>query len=228
MFDFTERSELLFGEDNTDKLASSSVLLFGLGGVGSYAAEALVRAGVGRIGIVDFDTVSLSNLNRQLIATRDTLGQNKTDAEESRLLSVNPQVIIEKYNLFYGKDNADSIDFSCYDYVIDAVDNVSAKLLIIEKARTAGVPVLSCMGTGNRTDSGHFTVTEIEKTKGDALARVMRKELRDRGITGVRVIYSDAPAEYSGKTIASVSFVPGVAGLMAAGEAVKSIIGKQA
>ena len=226
-----EREEMLIGKEAVERLARSRVCLFGVGGVGSYAAEALARAGVGAIDIVDNDTVSITNINRQLCALTSTVGQNKVDVVQRRLLDINPELKITKYLDFVLPENIDKYDFSKYDYVIDAVDTVSAKLAIIEAARKTGVEVISCMGTGNKLDPMALTVTEIEKTATCPLARVMRKELKSRGISHVKVIYSTEPpikAEQSGEvkkpTPASISFVPSVAGLLAASEAVKHII----
>lgn len=227
MFDYTGRTELLIGKEAAEKLASSSVLLFGAGGVGSYALEALVRAGTGHIGIADGDTVNLSNLNRQLIATRDSIGKQKTEAAKERALSINPEIKIDTYPFMYGEETADRIDFSAYDFILDCVDDTDAKLLIITRARECGKPVLTCMGTGNRTDPWNFTVTDIENTSGDPLARAMRKKLREKRIRGVKVLYSKALPEHRSTDgiISSISFVPSVAGLLAASEAVKYLTG---
>ena len=222
---------MLIGKKALERLARARVCLFGVGGVGSYAAEALARGGVGAIDVVDNDTVSITNINRQLCALTSTVGQNKVDVTEKRLLDINPELRVTKYLDFVLPENIGNYDFSEYDYVIDAVDTVSAKLAIIEAAKKAGVEVLSCMGTGNKLDPLSLTVTDIAKTSTCPLARVMRRELKARGIAHVKVVYStEEPikVEQSGenkKSIpASISFVPSVAGLIAAGEAIKHII----
>lgn len=226
-----EREEMLIGKAALLRLFGARVCLFGVGGVGSYAAEALARAGVGAIDIVDNDTVSITNINRQLCALTSTVGKYKVDVVENRLLDINPELKITKYLDFVLPENIDKYDFASYDYVIDAVDTVSAKLAIIESAKKAGVGVISCMGTGNKFDPLSLTVTDIEKTSTCPLARVMRKELKARGISHVKVIYSTEPpmkveqtAEAKKPIPASISFVPSVAGLIAAGEAIKHII----
>ena len=228
-----EREEMLIGEEALQKLANARVCLFGVGGVGSYAVEALARAGVGEIDIIDNDTVSITNINRQLCALSSTVGKNKVDVVAERLLDINPALKVNRYCDFVLPENIDKYEFSAYDYVIDAVDTVSAKLAIIEAAERAGVPVLSCMGTGNKLDPMALTVTDIQKTSTCPLARVMRRELKARGIAHLRVVYSTeqpiktSAVSDSGKPVpASISFVPSVAGLIAAGEAIKHIISK--
>ena len=228
-----EREEMLIGKEALESLATSRVCLFGVGGVGSYAAEALARAGVGEIDIIDNDTVSITNINRQLCALSSTVGKNKVDVVAERLLDINPALKVNRYCDFVLPENIDKYDFSAYDYVIDAVDTVSAKLAIIEAAKKAGVPVISCMGTGNKLDPMALTVTDIQKTSTCPLARVMRRELKARGIAHLRVVYSTeqpiktSAVSDSGKPVpASISFVPSVAGLIAAGEAIKHIISK--
>lgn len=229
-----EREEMLLGSEGVEKLKKSRVALFGVGGVGSYAAEALVRAGVGAIDIIDNDTVSVSNLNRQLCALRSTVGRVKVDVVAERLLDIDPELKITKYADFVLPENIDKYDFASYDYVIDAVDTVSAKLAIIERAHALGVPVISCMGTGNKLDPTALTVSDIQKTDTCPLARVMRRELKARGINHLKVVWSrEAPIKplfekksESGKVSpGSVSFVPSVAGLIAAGEVIKHLSG---
>ena len=229
-----EREEMLLGSEGVEKLKKSRVALFGVGGVGSYAAEALVRAGVGAIDIIDNDTVSVSNLNRQLCALRSTVGRVKVDAVAERLLDIDPELKIRKYADFVLPENIDKYDFASYDYVIDAVDTVSAKLAIIERAHALGVPIISCMGTGNKLDPTAITVSDIQKTDTCPLARVMRRELKARGINHLKVIFSrETPKKplfekksESGKVSpGSVSFVPSVAGLIAAGEVIKYLSG---
>ena len=226
-----EREEMLIGKEALMKLFASRVCLFGVGGVGSYTAEALARAGVGAIDIVDNDTVSVTNINRQLCALTSTVGRPKVDVVAERLLDINPELKIRKFCDFVLPENIDKYDFSEYDYVIDAVDTVSAKLAIITASKAAGVPVISCMGTGNKLDPSALVITDIQKTDTCPLARVMRRELKAREIKHLKVIYStEAPRKASvvserGKPIpASISFVPSVAGLMAAGEVVREII----
>ncbi len=231
-FDFTERTQRLIGEAKVAKLADASVLLFGLGGVGSYCAESLVRAGVGHCTIVDGDVISVSNINRQLIALHSTVGKNKTDVTKARLLDINPYVKVECLTAFYGAEIKDAIDFSRYDFVVDAIDDVEGKLLIITQAKAAGVPVICCMGTGNRIDPNHFTIMDVAETKGDPLARVIRTRLRKMGIQNVPVLISKAPRmncmpDYEpgqGKMIASISYVPAVAGLLCASYVVEQLL----
>ena len=232
-FEF-EREELLIGKEALLKLSGSRVCLFGVGGVGSYAAEALARAGVGAIDIVDNDTVNITNINRQLCALRSTLGRNKVDVVAERLADINPELRVTKFCEFVLPENIDKYDFSAYDYIIDAIDTVSAKIAIIDRAKAAGVPVISCMGTGNKLDPSALVVTDIQKTATCPLARVMRRELKARGISHLKVVYSTEPpiktgaVSESGKpVVASISFVPSVAGLFAAGAAIRDIIATQ-
>ncbi len=226
------RTELLLGADGMEKLKNARVAVFGIGGVGGHAFEALVRSGVGTIDIFDNDTVALTNLNRQIIATRETLGKSKVDAAKERALSINPNVTINAHNCFFMPETADEFDFINYDYVIDAIDTVKGKIEIIMRADKANVPVISCMGAGNKLDPTKFEVTDIYKTSVCPLARTMRYELRRRGIKKLKVVYSREepikPAESSEQTVrrsvpGSTAFVPAVAGLIAAGEAVKDI-----
>lgn len=230
-----EREAMLLGEDSIQKLNNSYVALFGLGGVGSYAAEALARSGIGRILLVDSDFVSRSNVNRQLCALQSTIGKYKVDVVAERLLDINPDLIIEKSYDFVLPENISAFDFENFDYVIDAIDTVSAKLAIIQSANEHNVPVISCMGTGNKLDPTALTVTDITKTSVCPLARVMRRELKKRGIAHLKVVFStEEPKEqkYTVKTEskkippASVAFVPSVAGLIAASEAIKALIAK--
>ena len=231
-FDFVERTQRLIGDDAVARLQTCSVLLFGLGGVGSYCAEALVRAGIGHFTIVDGDTVSTSNINRQLIALHSTVGQAKTEVTRKRMLDINPGVKVETYTVFYGPEQQGLIDFTGFDFVVDAIDDVKGKIQIIEQAKKAGVPVISCMGTGNRVDPWSFAVMDIEKTQGDPLARVMRTRLRKMGITNVPVLLSKAPCvnckpDYEpdqGQMIASIAYVPAVAGLLCASYVVDKLI----
>lgn len=227
------RAELLLGEESLEKLRSARVALFGIGGVGSFAAEALARGGVGHITLVDGDTVSITNINRQLIALHSTVGKEKTAVMAERIADISPETEVETYPVVYGAENRDLLDFSTYDYVIDAIDTVTSKLILIEEAKKAGVPVISCMGTGNKFHPERFEVTDISKTSVCPLAKVMRKELKVRGIKNVKVVYSKEeprkPAESTetGKRQipGSLSFVPPVAGLLLAGEVIRHIAG---
>ena len=230
-----EREALLLGEDAISILSGARVALFGVGGVGSYAAEALARAGVGSIELIDNDCVSLTNINRQLCALESTVGQLKVSVGASRLRDINPNITVTERTEFFLPETKDGFDFSKYDFVIDAIDTVSGKIAIAECALAAGVPMISCMGTGNKLDPTAFKVCDIQKTNTCPLARVMRRELKKRGINHLKVVYSEetaltpknAPPEKNGKPVpGSVSFVPSVAGLIAAGEAIKTIIEK--
>ncbi len=227
------RTEALVGRDGLEKLKKSRAAVFGLGGVGGYVVEALVRAGVGALDIFDGDTVSLSNLNRQIIATQNTVGRDKTEVTAERIARINPLCKVTARKMFVMPENAGQIDFSVYDYVVDAIDTVSGKLAIIEGAKACGVPVISCMGAGNKLNPAAFEVADIEKTSVCPLARVMRRELKKRGISGVKVVFSrELPAtgavseQDGGKTApASISFVPPAAGFIAAGEVIKDLLG---
>ena len=224
-----KREAMLLGEEAIKKLEGSYVALFGLGGVGSYAAEALARSGVGRILLIDNDVVSKSNINRQLCALQSTVGRYKVDVVAERLLDINPDIIIEKRYDFVLPENISSFNFEGFDYVIDAIDTVSAKLAIAQSATEHGTPMISCMGTGNKLDPTALTVTDIAKTSVCPLARVMRRELKKRGIAHLPVVFSTEEPKvqinHDGKKIppASIAFVPSVAGLIAASEAIKSI-----
>lgn len=221
-----ERTAYLIGEEGIARLAGAHVALFGVGGVGGYVAEALGRAGIGALTLVDKDTVSISNINRQIIATYDTVGQRKTEVMAKRLRSINPEIKVECRDCFFLPDTADEFDFTQYDYVVDAVDTVTAKLELVKKAQEAGVPIISCMGTGNKLDPGRFEITDISKTSVCPLAKVMRRELKKRGITRLKVLYSkEEPIKHeAGAVPGSISFVPPVAGLMIAGEVIKDLL----
>lgn len=227
------RAELLLGEEALEKLRSARVALFGIGGVGSFAAEAMARGGVGHITLVDGDTVSITNINRQLIALHSTVGKEKTAVMAERIADISPETEVETYPVVYGAENRDLLDFSTYDYVIDAIDTVTSKLILIEEAKKAGVPVISCMGTGNKFHPERFEVTDISKTSVCPLAKVMRKELKVRGIKNVKVVYSkEEPQKPAASTETgkrqipgSLSFVPPVAGLLLAGEVIRHIAG---
>ncbi len=229
------RTELLLGEQALDKLKNSRVCVFGVGGVGGYVVEALVRSGIGAIDIVDNDKVSLSNINRQIIALHSTVGMDKVDVFKDRIRDINPDIQVTCHKCFYLPETADQFDFSQYSYVVDAIDTVTAKIDIITKCAQLGIPVISSMGTGNKLDPTRITVTDIYKTEIDPLARVMRRELKKRGIKKLKVAYSpeepikpaaDAELIKEGKRPApgSVSFVPPAAGLIIAGEVIRDII----
>ena len=229
------RVKMLIGDDAFQKLSNSSVAVFGVGGVGGYTVEALARSGVEKITVFDSDVVAKSNLNRQIIATTQNIGTSKVEAVKERVKSINPNAQIQIHKVFYLPENANDFDLSIYDYVVDAVDTVSAKLEIIERAIKAGVKVISCMGTGGKTDPTMLRVAPIEKTKGCPLARVMRRELKARSLSGVKVVYSEeqtqqvstAKAE-NGKSIPpSMIFVPATAGLILAREVVFDIINEK-
>lgn len=227
---YFDREIALIGEDAYHRLSSASVLLFGVGGVGGYALEALVRAGVGSITAVDSDCVSESNLNRQILATTDTIGKKKVDVAMARALSINPDIKFNAVDMFYLPENANELDFSGYDYIIDAIDTVSAKIDIAMRASALGIPLISCMGTANRISSAGFTVCDIYKTSGCPLARVMRRECKKRGIEGFKVVYSPVECEKtsvrdeSGRSVpASISYVPPMGGLIAAEEVIRHI-----
>ena len=231
------RTELLLGSDAMGKLRNSRVAIFGVGGVGSYAAEALARSGVGALDLIDDDRVSLSNINRQLIALHSTVGQYKVDVAKARIRDINPSCEVRVYKTFYTPDTAGEFDFTQYDFVIDAIDTVTGKLGIIMQAHEAGTPMISSMGAGNKLDPTAFEVADIYKTSVCPLARVMRRELKKRGIKKLKTVYSkeealtpleceaEASAHQKRQTPGSVAFVPSVAGLVIASEVVKDIIG---
>ena len=232
------RTQMLLGPEALQRLRGARVAVFGLGGVGGYAVEALARGGIGALDLVDNDTVGESNLNRQLFALRSTLGLPKTEAARRRVLDINPGITVKTWELFYSADTADAFDLGAYDYIVDAIDTVSAKLLLIERAVRAQTPVISSMGTGNKLDPAAFRVEDLSKTSMDPLARVMRRELGKRGIKHVKVVWSpeEALTPQGGREEAerigkrqipgSVSFVPGAAGLILAGEVIRHIAGK--
>ena len=231
------RSEELLGKEGLQILANSKVAVFGIGGVGSYVVEALARAGVGNLTLVDHDEVSLTNLNRQLVALRSTMGRKKVSVAKDRIMDINQDAVVHTYDTFFNVDTAQLFDFSGYDYIVDAVDTVSAKLLLIEKAKEANIPVISCMGTGNKLNPSCFQIADISKTSVCPLAKVMRTELKKRKIKKVKVLFSTETVHKAKKgepvevrsaskrpVPASVSFVPGVAGLMIAGEVIKDLV----
>ena len=219
---------MLIGQEKLDRLAGAKVLVFGVGGVGGYVCEALCRGGVGRIDIVDKDVVDVTNINRQIIATHGTVGRPKVEVCRERMLSINPDVKVDARQCFYLPERASEFDFGAYDYVVDAVDNVTAKIDIICNARAAGVPVISSMGTGNKLDPTMFKIADIKDTKVCPLAKAVRKELRKRGVSGVKVLYSEEepikPLSDDTRTPASISFVPSAAGLIIAGRVISDIL----
>lgn len=219
------RTLRVIGQDKMNLIKDSSVIVFGLGGVGSAAAEALARAGVGTIGIVDKDVVDITNINRQLIATDKTVGLKKTDVVEERLLSINPELIIHKYDLFYLPETADSIDLSQYDFILDCIDNVTAKIELTVRAKKMGVNIISSMGTGNKLHPEMLEIADISKTSVCPLARVMRRELKKRGVNKLPVIYSkEEPVKTDSSVPGSVSFTPPVAGYLMSSFVINSII----
>ena len=243
------RTQLMFGKPGMEKLYRARVAVFGIGGVGGYTVEALARSGVGTLDLIDDDRVCLTNLNRQIIATRSTVGQYKVDAAERRILDINPDAVVHTYKTFYGPETADQFDFTQFDYIVDAIDTVTGKLALVEQAERAGTPIISCMGAGNKLDPTAFEVADIYKTTMCPLARVMRKELRKRGIKKLKVVYSREEAippiddmsvscrthcicppgvarkctqrrQVPGRN----AFVPAAAGLILAGEVVKDLV----
>ena len=243
------RTELLFGKEAMDKLAGSKVAVFGIGGVGGYVCEALVRSGVGAFDLIDDDKVCLTNLNRQIIATRSTVGKYKTDVMRDRMLDINPNVEVEVHKCFFLPENADDFPWDSYDYVVDAVDTVTAKIALVMKCKEKNIPIISSMGAGNKLDGSQFKVADIYKTKVCPLAKVMRRELKKRGVKKLKVVYSEEiptrPIEDMALSCrnncicppgaehkcterrdipGSVAFVPSVAGLIIAGEVAKDLI----
>lgn len=221
-----ERTGFLIGNEGLERLRRARVAVFGIGGVGGHAAEALARSGIGSLDFIDNDKVTLSNINRQIIALHSTVGRNKTEVMRERALDINPALEVRVFKCFFLPENSAEFDFASYDYVVDAVDTVTAKLEIIRKAKEAGTPVISCMGAGNKLDPVQFEVTDIYRTQMCPLAKVMRKELKKRGIEQLKVVYSKEPALKSpqGRVPGSIAFVPSVAGLLAAGEVIKDIV----
>lgn len=226
------RTEMLIGEHAVERLRNKHVAVFGLGGVGSYTAEALVRAGVGRITLIDDDVIVESNLNRQLYALHSTIGKAKTDVAKSRILDINPVCEVNALKLRFDVSTAQNFDFALFDYVVDAIDTVTSKLLLVELCNRVNTPIISCMGTGNKLDATAFEVADISQTSVCPLAKVMRRELKKRGVERLKVVYSkEQPitpeqSEQTSKrqTPASISYVPSVAGLILAGEVIKDLI----
>lgn len=229
MCDQFARMELLVGAEGMERLAHAHVAVFGVGGVGGYVVEALARSGVGMLDIIDHDKVDLTNLNRQIFALHSTLGKYKVDVAKARILDINPKAEVHAWKLFYLPETADQFDFTQYDYVVDAIDTVTGKLMLIEQAQAAGTPVISAMGAGNKTDPTAFQVADIYETSVCPLAKVMRKELKKRGIEKLKVVYSkEQPVSSRDKgTPGSLSFVPSAAGLILAGEVVKDLLHAQ-
>ncbi len=250
MLDQFARTELIFGKPAMERLRKSRVAVFGIGGVGGYAVEALARSGIGALDLVDDDRICLTNLNRQILATRKTIGRHKVDVAEERVHEICPETVVHKHPCFFLPETADGFDFSEYDYVIDAIDTVKGKLEIVMRAKAAGVPIISCMGAGNKLDASRFRVADIYETKVCPLARVMRTELKKRGVDGLKVVYSEeapvrppegeenpcrshcvCPPGTQRKCSArrdipgSNAFVPAVAGLILAGEVIRDLAG---
>ena len=231
------RTQMLLGEPAMERLQKARVAVFGLGGVGGYVVEALARSGVGQLDLIDNDTVGLTNLNRQILATYATLGMPKTEAARERVLQIHPACCVRTHALFFGPDTESQFDFAQYDYIVDAIDTVTGKLALVQKAHSAGTPIISCMGTGNKLDAAAFQVADISKTSMCPLARVMRKELKKRGIAHLKVVYSQeeaqTPTGWEEEAAAigkrqipgSLSYVPGAAGLILAGEVIQDIAG---
>ena len=218
-----ERTSRIIGEEGIDRLQRCRVLVFGVGGVGSYVCEGLARAGVGALTLVDKDVVDITNINRQIPALHSTVGRSKVGVMAERIRDIDPGCDVDTREIFFLPDKTDDIDFATYDYVVDAVDTVTAKIYIIERAKQADVPVISAMGTGNKLDGGAFRIADIEDTKVCPLAKVMRRELRKREISNVKVLYSEEEPHGVG---GSISFVPSVAGLLIAGEVVRDLLSR--
>lgn len=218
-----ERTALLIGEAGLDILKYSRIAILGVGGVGGYAAEALARAGIGTLDLVDKDIVDETNLNRQIIALHDTIGRNKVDVMAERIQNIDPEIVVHPIKMFYLPENAAEFDLSPYDYIIDAIDNITAKLELAVRAQKLQIPLISSMGTGNKLDASGFRISDISKTSGCPLAKIMRKELKQRGINHLKVVYSDmVPAR--NRPPGSISYVPPVAGLLMAGEVVRDLL----
>ena len=239
MADIFSRTELLLGRAGMEKLENARVAVFGIGGVGGYAAEALARSGVGALDLIDNDRVASTNLNRQIIALQSTVGKLKTEVAGERSLDINPACVVRKYERFFLPENAGEFPFGEYDYVVDAIDTVTGKIGIVKACEAAGVPVISCMGAGNKLDASAFEVTDIYRTKICPLAKVMRRLCRENGIEKLKVVYSrevpmslmnaeemaEKEGVYKPRVPGSIAFVPSVAGLIAAGEVVKDLTG---
>ena len=222
------RTELILGKNGIEKLNKAKVAIFGLGGVGSYVVEGLARAGVGNFILVDNDVVDITNINRQIIATNLSIGKDKVEVEKERVLEINPKVKVDCFKEFFMPDSSHEMIDESIDYIVDAIDTVTAKIELVVTANKLGIPIISAMGTGNKLDPTRFEVTDIYKTKVCPLAKVMRKELKSRNIKHLKVVYSqEEPIKHDGNVPGSVSFVPSVAGLIIAGEVIKDIINKE-
>jgi len=218
------RTSSLIGEDSLMNLSQKKVAIFGLGGVGSYVAEALARAGVGSLVLVDKDVVDISNINRQIVALTSTIGKPKVQVGKARYLDINPDIKIETHEVFYLEDTKDQIDLSDCDYIVDAIDTITAKILLISEAKAMNIPIISSLGTGNKIEGSYFRIDDISKTSVCPLAKVMRKELKNRGLTEVKVLYSTEEPLIRKRPPASISFIPSLAGLLIAGEVVRDLI----
>ncbi len=218
-----ERTAFLVGEDGIEILKNARVAIFGIGGVGGYTVEALARAGIGTLDIIDKDVVDETNLNRQIIALHNTIGMDKVEVMAYRIHQIDPEIVTHSYKMFYLPENAASFDLSVYDYIVDAIDNVTAKIELACRAKEAGIPMIASMGTGNKMDASGFTITDISQTSVCPLAKVMRKELKAKGIEHLKVVYSKA-IPLKNRPPGSISFVPPVAGLLMAGEVVRDIL----
>ena len=233
------RTAMLLGEEAIEKLQRARVAVFGVGGVGGYAVEALARCGVGALDLIDSDTVSRSNINRQILATYSTVGMLKVDAAKNRVLDINPEGVVTTYPIFYLPETAEQFDFTKYEYIVDCIDTVTGKLQLVERAVAAGTPIICSMGTGNKLDPSAFQVADIARTSMCPLARIMRKELSKRGIKHMKVVYSkeealtpvgweeEAAAIGKRQIPGSTSYIPGIAGLLLAGEVIKDLSGVQ-
>ena len=221
------RTETLIGTEALKKLANSRVAVFGIGGVGGYVVEALARAGVGALDLVDNDEVNITNINRQIIALHSTIGKSKVEVAKERVLDINPRVNVKIYKTFFTPETSNEFDFSQYDYVVDAIDSVTGKIELVLKAQKVNTPIISCLGTGNKIHPEMFEITDIYKTSVCPLAKVMRTELKKRGVKKLKVLYSkETPIKQEGQRIpASISFTPPVAGLIIAGEVVRELMG---
>ena len=231
------RTQMLLGTEALEKLQKARVAVFGIGGVGGYTVEALARSGVGQLDLIDSDTVSVSNINRQILATHSTVGMPKVEAAKKRILDINPDCVVRTYQMFYLPETADQFNFTQYDYIVDAIDTVTGKLQLVQRAVEVETPIICCMGTGNKLDASAFEVADISKTTMCPLARIMRKELAKRGVKHLKVVYSkeealtptgweeEAAALGKRQIPGSVAFVPGTAGLILAGEVIKDIAG---
>ena len=222
-----QRTELLIGEENLNKLKKANVLVFGIGGVGSYVVEALVRAGIGKLSIVDFDNVDITNINRQILALHSTIGMKKVEAMKNRILDINPSIELKTYPTFVSEETIEKFNFSEYDFVVDAIDNVTGKLLIIEKCKENNVNIITSLGTANKLDPSKLLLTDISKTHTCPLAKVVRLELRKRGINHLDVLFStEIPTKPSSNVLGSISDLPSCAGLMIASKVINTLINK--